>query len=132
MTMTDPIADLLTHIRNGLDARKKTVAMPTSKLKAAVCDVLKREGFIENYEVVADGIAGSLRVKLKYDPDGVSVIREIQRVSKPGCRRYFDVRSMPRIVSGHGISVLSTSKGVMSDREARKERVGGECLCTVA
>lgn len=132
MTMTDPIADLLTHIRNGVNARKKLVTMPTSKLKAAVCDVLKREGFIESYEVVADGIAGSLRVKLKYDSDGVSVIREIQRLSKPGCRRYFDVQSMPRVVSGHGISVLSTSKGVMSDREARKARVGGECLCTVA
>jgi len=132
MTMTDPIADLLTHIRNGLGARKKTVAMPTSKLKAAICEVLKREGFIETYDVSADGIAGSLSIKLKYDPDGVSVIRQIQRVSKPGCRRYYDVQSMPRIVSGQGISVLSTSKGVMSDRDARKARIGGECLCTVA
>jgi small subunit ribosomal protein S8 len=131
MTMTDPIADLLTHIRNGLNARKKTVTMPTSKVKAAVCDVLKREGWIEDYSISADGIAGALTVKLKYDPDGMSVIREIQRSSKPGRRQYYGVTEMPRVVSGHGISVISTSRGMMSDREARKARVGGECLCTV-
>ncbi len=131
MTMTDPIADLLTQIRNGVNARKKSITLPTSKVKAAICDVLKREGWIEDYSVVADGIAGSLKVKLKYDPDGVSVIREIQRSSKPGRRQYYDVRTMPRVFSGHGIAVISTSKGVISDREARKERVGGECLCTV-
>src|SRR5262245_28313274 len=122
MTMTDPIADLLTRIRNGLGARKKTVSLGMSKLKAAVCAVLKREGFIEDFEVSADGIAGKLTIKLKYDPDGVSVIREIDRASKPGRRQYYDVRTMPRRLQGHGIAVLSTSKGVLSDREARKQR----------
>lgn len=131
MTMTDPIADLLTHIRNGVTARKKQVSMSTSKMKAAVCDVLKREGFIQDFAVSADGIAGKLTVQLKYDSDGASAIREIDRASKPGRRMYFDVRNMPRVLSGHGVAVISTSKGVMSDREARKARVGGEYLCTV-
>jgi len=131
MTMTDPIADLLTRIRNGIGARKKLISMPTSSVKAAMCEVLKREGYIEGFEVVADGIAGSLRIQLKYDSDGLSAIREIQRGSKPGRRQYYDIRNLPRVLNGHGIAVLSTSKGVMSDREARKQRVGGEYLCTV-
>lgn len=131
MTMTDPIADLLTHIRNGVTAHKKQVTITTSKMKTAICEVLKREGFIQEYGVTADGIAGLLTIKLKYDSDGESAIREIDRASKPGRRMYFDVRGMPRVLSGHGMAVISTSKGVMSDREARKARVGGEYLCTV-
>ena len=131
MTMTDPIADLLTQIRNGIKSRKRTIALGTSKLKVAVCTVLKREGFVDDFEVVADGIAGTLKIKLKYDPDGVAAIREIQRSSKPGRRLYHGVRKMPRVLGGHGMAVLSTSKGVMSDREARAARVGGEYLCTV-
>jgi small subunit ribosomal protein S8 len=131
MTMTDPVADLLTRIRNGVAAKKKLVAMPTSGIKASICEVLKREGFIDSFEVAADGITGELRVKLKYDSDGVPAIRDITRESKPGRRVYHAVRTMPRVLNGHGIAVLSTSKGVMSDREARKARIGGEFLCSV-
>ena len=131
MTMTDPVADMLTRIRNGVSVRKKEVDVPASKLKASIADVLKREGFIIGYEVIADGRQGLLRIGLRYSPDGVPVITSIQRESKPGRRQYRHLRDIPRVLGGLGVAVMSTSKGVLSDREARKEQVGGEILCSV-
>lgn len=131
MTMTDPIADMLTRIRNAVRVKKRKVDVPASKLKAAIADVLKREGYIEGYEVVLDGSQGVLRIDLRYDADGVPAIRSIDRTSKPGRRLYHGVRDLPRVVGGMGVAVLSTSRGVLSDREARRQRVGGEYLCSV-
>jgi small subunit ribosomal protein S8 len=131
MTMTDPVADLLTRIRNGARVRKRIVDVPTSKLKVAIADVLKREGFLEGYELVADGLRGTLRLKLRYDEDGVSAITEITRDSKPGRRLYAKFSALPRVRGGLGVSIVSTPRGVLSDREARLQKVGGEILCSV-
>ncbi|MBK6941045.1 MAG: 30S ribosomal protein S8 [Planctomycetes bacterium] len=131
MTMTDPVADLLTRIRNGARVRKRIVDIPTSKLKVAIADVLKREGFLDGYELVADGIRGTLRLKLRYDEDGVSAITEISRDSKPGRRLYAKSSALPRVRGGLGVSIVSTPRGVLSDREARLQKVGGEILCSV-
>lgn len=132
MSMTDPIADLLTRIRNGLRVRASSVDVRASRFVKSVAEVLKREGYVEDVRT-SDGLDGrpGLRVYLKYDVDGNPVISSIGRVSKPGRRAYKGVRELPRILNGLGICVLSTSRGVFSDREARAQGVGGEILCEV-
>lgn len=132
MTMTDPIADMLTRMRNAIAARKKSVGIPASKLKTAIADVLQREGYISGYEIAMDGRQGQLNVTLKYDGDGVPAISSLERRSKPGRRVYGGFQGLPKVLGGLGICVLSTPKGVLSDREARRERVGGELLCSVS
>ena len=132
MSMTDPIADMLTRIRNAQLAEKATAQMPTSKVKLAIAKVLKDEGYIEEYDVVDDERQGQIRIKLKYSNTGGKVIHTIDRESKPGCRVYRGVEGLPNVLNGMGIAVVSTSKGVMSDRKAREANVGGELLCTVS
>jgi small subunit ribosomal protein S8 len=131
MTMSDPLGDMLTRIRNGQRAHSAVVAAPASKLRANVLEVLKREGYIRGYsrEEVRPGIA-ELKIELKY-VDGEPVIREISRVSKPGRRIYSRIADLPRIYNGLGIAILSTPRGVLSDNEARAAKVGGEVLCRV-
>lgn len=129
--MTDPIADLLTRIRNAVRNREASCVVSGSGLKVAVLDVLKREGYITGYEVHSEGPRSTIRVDLKYGPEGELVITDIQRFSKPGCRRYRGVDKLPRVRGGLGIAVVSTNRGVLSDRECREQRVGGEVLCTV-
>ena len=132
MSMTDPIADMLTRIRNGIQSRHERVEMPSSKLKVEVAKILKSEGFISNYKVVAeDGKPqASLRVYLKYS-NGESVIRGIERVSRPGRRVYVSVKNIPSVANGLGVSILSTPKGVMADHEAKSQNLGGEVVCRV-
>ncbi len=129
--MTDPVADMLTRIRNACQARKKTVDIPASKFKVAIAEALQREKFIRDFRVTEDGKQGTLRVHLKYTPDGVSVIQGIRRISKPGLRRYVGADDIPRVRSNYGAAILSTPKGVLTSRESRKEHVGGEVLCHV-
>jgi small subunit ribosomal protein S8 len=129
--MTDPIADMLTRIRNANAIKRKHVNIPSSKLKVGIAEVLKSEGFIAGYNVVEGTPCSTLVIELKYGPDGEDVIRTIDRVSKPGCRSYTGVKEMPRVLRGLGIYVLSTPRGVLSDRAARREKVGGEILCKV-
>ncbi len=129
--MTDPIADMLTRIRNAVSVERQNVAMPISKVKAGVADVLKREGFIWDWKTEEGQPVGELQIDLKYGPSGERVIRHIKRISKPGCRVYTSARELRPVLNGLGISILSTSKGVMSDREARQQKVGGEVLCEV-
>jgi len=131
MSWSDPIADMLTRIRNGARVGKPQVDVKASKVCQGIAEVLKSEGYIEGYDRIDDGKQGFLRVALKYDQDGQSVITEIQRVSKPGCRRYSSVEDLPVILGGMGITVVSTSKGIISDRNCREIKVGGEVLCTV-
>ena len=131
MSMTDPIADMLTRIRNAVSVEKETTDVPASKLKAAVLAVLKREGFIEDFKEVEEGGRGLIRVYLKYSRVGESVIQDIQRVSRPGLRVYRDVSGLEPVLRGIGIAVVSTSRGVMTDRAAREGGHGGEILCTV-
>ena len=131
MTMSDPLGDLLTRIRNGQRARKSTVSSPSSKLRSNVLEVLKREGYIRDFarEEISPGI-DELRIELKYH-EGKPVIREISRVSKPGRRVYSKIKDLPKVYNGLGISILSTPKGVMSDNEARAANLCGEVLCRV-
>jgi small subunit ribosomal protein S8 len=131
MSMTDPLGDMLTRIRNGQRAHKPTIQSPASKIRTNVLEVLQREGYIRSYsrEEVRPGVA-ELKIELKY-VDGEPVIREISRVSKPGRRIYSKVVDLPRVYNGLGISILSTPRGVMSDNEARAAKVGGEILCRV-
>jgi small subunit ribosomal protein S8 len=131
MTMTDPIADLLTRIRNGLSARRREVSMPASRLKRDVADALKREGFIEAWELSPDGAQGKLTIKLKYGPDGERLINTIRRDSRPGRRIYSGAKDIERVLNGVGASIYSTPAGVLSDRECRARRVGGERLATI-
>ena len=131
MSMTDPIADLLTRIRNAQRAGLEKVELPASKLKEKVCEVLREEGFVREVSTKADGRQGVLTVLLKYDPDKRPAISEIRRQSRPGLRRYVSYQDIPPVMNGLGIAVLSTSRGVMVDREARKQRLGGELLATV-
>jgi small subunit ribosomal protein S8 len=129
--LTDPIGDMLTRIRNSVMAKKKEVVVePASKLKMAILDVLKREGYIEGYRVEGEGVKKRIIVYLKYY-QGKPVIQVIERVSKPGRRIYVGVDEIPKVYNGLGIAILSTSKGVLSDREAKKLRVGGELICKV-
>lgn len=129
--MTDPIADLLTRVRNANRNGRKTVAMPASRLKVNVAQVLVEEGFLDSYELQPGEPRRKLLIKLKYGLDGERAITEIRRVSKPGCRVYRRIGDLPRVLRGLGIYVLSTSKGVMSDRRAREMKVGGEVLARV-
>lgn len=131
MTMTDPVADLLTRVRNANTRHAKSVSMPASKLKVRIAQVLKDEGYIRDYRVEPKKPQSDLVLDLKYGADGEFVIREIKRISKPGCRVYSGTADLPRVLRGQGIFVLSTPKGVLSDRVARKENVGGEILCQV-
>ena len=132
MSLSDPIADMLTRIRNAARINREYVNIKASKICAGIAEVLKKEGYIEDYEKIDDGNQGLLRVKLKYDQDGCSIITEIKRVSKPGCRQYSSVADMPRVLAGMGIAIVSTSKGVISDNVCRQENVGGEILCMVS
>jgi small subunit ribosomal protein S8 len=129
--MTDPIADMLTRIRNALLMRSDNCTVPGSKLKVAILDVLKREGFIQGYQVHAEGPRSAIVVALKYGPEGEQVITSLQRYSTPGCRRYRGVGDLPKPRGGMGIAVVSTNQGVLSDRECRQKNAGGEVLCTV-
>lgn len=129
--MTDPIADMLTRIRNAVSVERPNVEMPVSKVKQGVADVLKREGFIWDYSTEAAEPVSQLQINLKYGPSGEKIIRHIKRVSKPGCRVYSKAKDLRPVLNGLGISILSTSRGVMSDREARTQKVGGEVLCEV-
>ncbi len=129
--MTDPIADMLTRIRNAVRVERPHVEMPISKVKRGLADVLKREGYIWDWEEREEKPANQIRLILKYGPDGERVIRHIQRVSKPGRRVYRGVAELRPVLNGLGITVISTSGGVMSDREARQQRVGGEVLCEI-
>lgn len=129
--MTDPIADMLTRIRNGLRIERPFVDMPCSKVKVALAEALQREGYVWDHEIIENSPQNVLRVNLKYGPSGERVIQTIDRVSKPGCRVYTSVETMPEVQQGMGVVILSTPKGVMSNREARKQRVGGEILCRI-
>ena len=131
MSLTDPVADMLTRIRNASSARHEKCLVPRSRLKIRIAEVLKEEGFIKDYLVHEDGPQGAITILLKYNADREPAISDIKRVSKPGLRRYVPTGSIPRVLNGMGIAILSTSKGVMADREARKQKVGGELICTV-
>jgi len=131
MSMNDPIADMLTRIRNAQAVRKKTVAMPASRIKTAIAEVLKEEGFILGFREMGEGAGNELELELKY-MDGRGVIDQLRRVSKPGRRLYYGAEDLPRVQDGLGVAVVSTSRGVMSDARARREGHGGEVLCTVA
>ena len=131
MTMTDPISDMLTRIRNGQKARKVSVSMPASKAKEAVARVLKEEGYIADYTVAGEGATKELSVELKYF-EGAPVIERIQRASSPGLRVYRGKEDLPQVLGGLGVAIVSTSAGVMSDREARKKGIGGEVICIVS
>jgi small subunit ribosomal protein S8 len=128
--MTDPIADMLTRIRNASQARLRRVDMPVSKLKSEIARILKDNHFIQDYKVLDDGRHGVLRIYLRYF-DGNSVIRSVQRVSRPGRRVYKGAQELPRVRSGLGLAIVSTSKGMMTDRQARAEKVGGEVMALV-
>ncbi len=131
MSMTDPIGDMLTRIRNASSARHEKVVIPASRLKTRIADVLKGEGYIKDWVRHDDGTQGAITILLKYSQEREPAISDIKRVSKPGLRRYVPNDSIPRVLNGLGIAILSTSKGVMADREARKQKVGGELICTV-
>jgi len=132
MNNQDPIADMLTRIRNANRVGRRLVLIPKSKICSGIAQVLKDEGYIDDYDVVDDERQGTIRVKLKYSMSGEKVIHALDRASKPGRRVYRGVGDLPRILNGMGIAVVSTSKGVMSDRKAREANVGGELLCTVS
>jgi small subunit ribosomal protein S8 len=129
--MTDPIADMLTRIRNANAIRREEVTMPASRIKVGLAETLKNEGFIESYEVQEAKPQSELVVRLKYGPDGEQVIRAIERISKPGRRVYSKAQEIPRVLRGLGVFVLSTPKGIVSDRAARQMNVGGEILCKI-
>ena len=132
MSLSDPIADMLTRIRNAMRINKAQVNVKASNICEGIASVLKTEGYIEDFDRIDDGKQGTLRITLKYDQDGCSVINEISRSSKPGRRVYSSVDKLPRVLAGMGIAIVSTSKGVMSDRTCRENNVGGEVLCTVS
>jgi small subunit ribosomal protein S8 len=131
MSMTDPVADMLTRIRNANMVKLQKVDIPSSNMKVSIANVLKQEGFIKNYKVISDNLQGILRVYLKYIDEKDSVINEIKRISKPGGRVYVKSENIPVIKSGLGVAVLSTSKGVITDNAARKAGLGGELICTI-
>ena len=132
MSLSDPIADMLTRIRNGVRANKKQVNVRASKVCAGIAAVLKEEGYIVDFDRIEDGKQGILRVNLKYDKFGKTVLSELKRVSKPGRREYSSVEDLPVVLSGMGTAIVSTSKGVKSDKNCRKENVSGEILCVVS
>ena len=132
MSLSDPIADMLTRIRNGLRVDRKEVNIRASKICEGIAAVLKKEGYIDDFDRIEDGKQGILRVSLKYTRQGDAVIDRLDRTSKPGRRIYSSVDQLPRVLGGLGIAIVSTSKGVMSDRDCREAKVGGEILCTVS
>jgi small subunit ribosomal protein S8 len=129
--MTDPIADMLTRIRNAYAAKHQKVDVPVSNTKVEIAKILKEEGFISNFKVIGEGARRSMRVYLRYGPKGELVITKLERVSKPGCRVYVASSAIPKVLGGLGINILSTSRGLMTDRRARRERIGGELLCRI-
>lgn len=130
--MTDPIADYLTRLRNAIQAKHRVVEIPASNLKRDITKILFEKGYILNYKFVEEGPQGSIMVALKYDPvNKVNAIKKLIRISSPGLRQYVGYKEMPRVLNGLGIAILSTSKGVMTDKEARDQKVGGEVLCYV-
>ena len=131
MVVTDPIADMLTRIRNALVAQKAIVEMPASKMKKSIAQILLEEGYIRGYDVVDDGLQGVLKITLKYGPDRQKAIAGLKRISRPGLRVYAKRDEIPKVLGGLGVAIVSTSKGVMTDRKARKEAVGGEVLAFV-
>ncbi len=131
MVMTDPIADMLTRIRNGNNARHESVDIPASNVKKAIAEILLQEGFVKGYDVIDDGKQGIIRVQIKYGKDNERVITGLKRISKPGLRVYAKKDEIPRVLGGLGIAVISTSKGIITDKVARSEKVGGEVLCYV-
>ena len=131
MNTTDPIADMLTRIRNASAAKHKTVDVPASKMKKAIADILYNEGYIKSVEEIANENQGILRIALKYDEKGTRVIDGIKRISKPGLRVYASAEKLPKVLNGLGIALISTSKGIKTDKEARKENLGGEVLAYI-
>ena len=131
MNTTDPIADMLTRIRNANSAKHKTVDVPSSKMKTAIAEILFKEGYIKSFEIISDENQGIIRITLKYDEKGTRVIDGIKRISKPGLRVYANKEELPRVLNGLGIAIISTSKGVMTDRDARKANLGGEVVAYV-
>jgi small subunit ribosomal protein S8 len=132
MTMTDPIADLLTQIRNAVAARHETVEVPASKMKLEIVRILKEEGFIESYALARDDRQGAIRIVLRYTSGKKPVIGSLNRVSRPGCRVYADRTEIPSILGGLGLCILSTSRGILTGEQARQQGVGGEVLCSVS
>ena len=131
MTMTDPIADMLTRIRNANTAGHPTVEIPASKMKKAIAEILKEEGYIRGYEVIEDGKQGTIKVSMKYGPDKTKVISGIKKISKPGLKVYAKADDVPKVLGGLGIAIISTSNGLITDKQARKLGVGGEVICYV-
>jgi small subunit ribosomal protein S8 len=128
---SDPIADMLTRVRNAIRARHPKVDVPASNLKAEIARILKEEGYIANYKVAEEGVKKVIKIYLKYAPDNSPVITGIERISRPGCRNYAGKNEIPRIQCGLGVTILTTARGVMTGRNARREGVGGEILCSV-
>lgn len=131
MSMTDPIADLLTRIRNAMMAKHDRLDVPTSKVKAAICELLKAEGYIDGHEIIESSPTNTLRVFLRYSDEGVPAIRHVARVSRPGRRVYRGAEGIKPVLNGLGVALVSTSSGLLSDRQARDRRVGGEILCEI-
>lgn len=131
MQITDPIADMLTRIRNANSAKHETVDVPASNMKKSIAEILNNEGYIKGYQIIEDGKQGVIRVTLKYGNNKEKVISGLKRVSKPGLRIYAGAEELPRVLKGLGIAIISTSKGVMTDKEARKQNIGGEVLAFV-
>ena len=131
MQISDVIADMLTRIRNANNAKHESVDVPASKVKKGIAEILLNEGYIKSYQVIDDGRQGVIRITLKYLPGKVKVIQGLRRVSKPGLRIYSNCEDMPRVMNGMGIAIISTSKGILTDKQARKENVGGEVLAFV-
>ncbi len=131
MSMNDPISDMLTRIRNGQSSNKKTVSMPSSSSKKAIAEVLKNEGYIIDFEIITENSIDNLVIQLKYH-QGIPVIEDIQRSSRPGLRVYKNKEDLPQVLGGLGVAIISTSAGVMSDKEAREKGIGGEVICTVS
>jgi small subunit ribosomal protein S8 len=132
MSLSDPIADMLTRIRNAVRINSRQVNVKASNICRSIADVLKKEGYIKGFDCIDDAKQGILRITLKYDQDGRAVISELARASKPGRRVYSSVDKLPHVLGGYGIAIVSTSKGIMSDRDCRSAGVGGEILCTVS
>lgn len=131
MTMTDPIADLIVRIKNAIMVSYDKVEVPSSKIKINIVKILKFEGYIRNYKIIKDSRQGIIVIYLKYNEDKSSVIKDLKRISKPSCRVYSRYKKIPRVLNGLGINIVSTSKGLLTDREARKMGIGGEIICSV-
>ena len=131
MIMTDPIADMLTRIRNALQQKHETVSMPVSKEKKAIAEILKEEGYITDYKVEGEGVHKDLTITLKYTEDNKKIISGLRRISKPGLRVYAQVENLPRVLNGVGIAIISTSNGMMTDKNARKNHLGGEVIAYI-